>query len=125
MYLYSTSNLYHIISVSYNKAGSCYVKDKRFYQGYVISDADHESMQSEIKVDGIPMRLVDFSLGGLCFHSKEPYSPEDIETISVNLGNRGKIDLIGKVIRVIKDEDSWSAAIDLSNTYKLNTLRKL
>jgi len=38
------------------------VKEKRIYQRYTITDAERETLQDEIKLDGVPVRLVDFSL---------------------------------------------------------------
>jgi len=101
------------------------VKEKRFYQRYTLSDEEREASQVEIKFDGTPVHLVDFSLGGLCVLSEKSYATGDIVTILVNLENRGRIDLIGKVVRVARMEKSWSVAIDLSKNYKLNSLHKL
>jgi len=101
------------------------VKDNRFYQRYTIIDKEGETLQVKIKIDGIVVDLVDFSLGGLCFLSEKIYSVGDIVTILVNLENRGRIDLIGKGVRVARMEKSWSVAIDLSKNYKLNSLHKL
>lgn len=103
------------------------MKEKRFYQRYAVDGEDLASLQYSICIDGEEVRLVDFSLGGLCFIAEDPevYVPGDIVTISVNLENRGKIDLIGQVIRVTKSEDSCSVAIDLSHSYRMNSLHKI
>jgi len=101
------------------------VKERRAYQRYTLSDEQREALQVEIKFDGTPVHPVDFSLGGLCVLSEKSYAPGDIVTISVNLGNRGRIDLVGKVVRVNRMEKYWSVAIDLSKNYKLNSLRKV
>jgi len=101
------------------------VKEKRFYQRYTIIDKEDETLKVKIKIDGIVVNLVDFSLGGLCFLSEKIYSVGDIVTILVYLEDRGQIDLTGKVVRVTQVAKFWSIAVDLSNIYKLNSLRKL
>ena len=70
------------------------------------------------------MQLVNFSLAGLCLLSKKPFSQGAI-SISVEFGDHGKIDLTGKVVRVKQEGDMWCIAIDLTETYKLETLRKV
>ena len=67
---------------------------------------------------------MDFSAGGLYVISKLPFSPGEID-ISVNFKNRGKIDLIGKIVRVEKEGDMWGIGIDLSNPSDLNALREV
>ncbi len=100
------------------------MKEKRCYQRYTISDAERDALPAEIKLDGRPVGLVDFSLGGLCVLSEKPYARENIVNISVTLGERGRIDLIGRVVRVVQMEKTWSVAIDLSKNYQMNSLRK-
>lgn len=101
------------------------MKERRFYQRYTLSDEERDSLQVEVKFDGVPVRLVDFSLGGLCVQSEKSYTVGSIVNVSVNLGNRGRIDLIGKVVRAHLLERVWSVAIDLSKNYQLNALRKI
>jgi hypothetical protein len=44
--------------------------------------------------------------------------------ISVDFEDHGKIDLIGKVVRVKRQKGMWRVAIDLTETYKRDTLKK-
>ena len=97
----------------------------RNYQRYAVKYDEDTSAQVEVIVEGELVQLVDFSLGGLFFLSKKPFSLGAILSLSVNLENRGKIDLIGKVVRAKEEGGMWGVAIDLSQTYKLNTLRKV
>ena len=96
------------------------MNERRKYQRYAVDTP----VQGEVKVDGELVRLVDFSLSGLCILSKKPLS-SGIISISVEFGNQGKIDLFGKVVRVKKEGDMWRIAIDLTQAYKLDTLRKV
>ena len=101
------------------------MKDQRIYQRYAVNVEKNESFPAEVRIDGLIVHLVDFSLGGLCILSEEYYSPGDIVSVSVNLESRGQLDFIGKVIRVSQEKDSWSVAVDLSHSYKLNSLHIL
>ena len=101
------------------------MKERRFYQRYTLSDEQRDALQVEIKFNGAPVRLVDFSLGGLCVISDKSFVVGDIVTILVNLGEGGRIDLVGKVVRVNRMDKAWSVAIDLSKNYELKSLCKL
>lgn len=103
---------------------SCLVKEKRYYQRYAINYKTGDPAKFEINIDGVPVHLVNFSLGGLCFLSEKDYLPGDIVAVSANL-EHGEINLVGKVIRVTKAGKKLSVAIDLSHSYKLDTLSKL
>jgi len=96
------------------------MNEHRRYQRY----AGDKPAQAEVKVKEELVRLVDFSLAGLCILSKKPFSPGRI-SISVEFENQGKIDLIGSVVRVKEEGDMWRIAIDLTQTYELDTLRKV
>lgn len=96
---------------------------RKFKRYAVNNDADTHS-QVEVKVGGVSVRLVDFSLSGLCILSKIPFSPGAI-SISVEFGNHGEIDLLGSVVRVQEEGDMWRIAIDLTQTYDLDSLLKV
>ena len=98
------------------------MKERRKFKRYVVNN--DEDTHFEVKVGGVSVYLVNFSLGGLCILSKKPFSPGAI-SFSVEFGNHGKIELIGRVVRVQEEGDTWCIAIDLTQTYKLDTLRKV
>lgn len=101
------------------------MNDKRRYQRYAVNEDRDTNVQGEVIVEGEVVRLVNFSLGGLCIIlSKKPLSPGVIR-ISAEFGDHGKIDLIGKVVRVKKEGGMWRISIDLTEIYKLNTLQKV
>ena len=97
------------------------MNERRKYQRYAVGTA----VPGEIKVDGGLVGLVDFSLSGLCILSKKHLSSGLLIGVSAEFENQGKIDLISKVVRVKKEGDMWRIAIDLTQTYKLDTLRKV
>jgi hypothetical protein len=45
--------------------------------------------------------------------------------ISVKFRNTGKIDLVGRIVRVKREGDMWGIAIDLSKNYNLHTLKEV
>ncbi|MGD0276563.1 MAG: PilZ domain-containing protein, partial [Syntrophales bacterium] len=93
------------------------MNDARRYQRYAVNDVGNTTAQGEVIVGGKLVQLVDFSLSGLCVLSKIRFSPGGI-SISVEFGKHGKIDLIGKVVRMKEEGDMWRISIDLTETYK-------
>jgi hypothetical protein len=100
------------------------VENARKYERHAISQDGNTVDQYEVILLGEPVRLVNFSVGGLYVLSKLPFSPGEI-SISVSFGNRGKIELIGNIVRVGKEGDMWGIAIDFSKAYDLNALREV
>jgi hypothetical protein len=91
---------------------------ERTYQRYDI-DPDGDTLdQIEVRVEGEPVRLVNYSLGGLYFLSMKRFSSDATIHVSIDIINRGKIALIGKVVQVRHEGDMWGIAIDFSKTYK-------
>lgn len=103
------------------------MSDNRNYDRYAIRYAEDQEAQIEVIVESQSVHLVDFSLGGLYFLSEKPFSKGEIVNLSIDLENRGKIDLLGKVVRSKPEKDSerWGIAIDLSHTYNLKSIRKV
>jgi hypothetical protein len=101
------------------------MKEARRYQRYAVDNDGNTTAEAEIIVGGELVRLVDFSLSGLCVLSKIPFSSDDAVSISVEFENHGEIDLIGKIARVKPEGDMWRISIDLTEIYKLDTLRKV
>ena len=97
--------------------------DKRRYQRYAVED--REAIEhSKITVEGKLVKLVDFSVGGLNVLSKKRFSP-GITNVVVELHDGGLIELNGAIVRVERKGFKWLIAIDLTETYKLHTLRKV
>jgi hypothetical protein len=100
------------------------VDNERKYQRYAIGQDGNTVDQFEVILLGEPVHLVNFSVGGLYVLSKLPFSPGEI-SITVSFKNRGKIELMGNIIRVGKEGDMWGIAIDFSKAYDLNSLREV
>ena len=92
---------------------------ERKYQRYDVDQYEDTLDQLEVKVEGKPVRLVNFSLGGLYFLTMQRYSSDATVHVSIDMGKRGKIDLTGTVVQVRNEEDMWGIAIDFSSTFKL------
>lgn len=97
---------------------------KRKYERYVVSYAEDNPTQIEVIVEGEPVQLVDFSLGGFFFLSRKSFSMGETVNISIDLENRGNITLMGKVVRSSSEGEKWGVAVDLSHPYSVKTLRK-
>ena len=102
------------------------MNNRRKYQRYVVSNDGDALAQAGVKIEvnGELVHLVNFSLGGLCILSKELFSP-GVVSISCDFGDNGQMHLRGTVVRVEKEGDMWRVAIDLTQIYKLNSLRKV
>ncbi|MEI7639322.1 MAG: PilZ domain-containing protein [Syntrophus sp. (in: bacteria)] len=92
-------------------------RSDRKYQRYDL-DYDGDALsQIKVMVEGDPVQLVNFSLGGLYFISMQRFSSDSKVNVSIDFGNRGKIELSGTVVQVRKEEDSWGVAVDFSKIY--------
>ncbi|MFH1671906.1 MAG: PilZ domain-containing protein [Pseudomonadota bacterium] len=100
------------------------MNNDRKYQRYTISQSGNTSDQPEVFIEKELVRLVDFSVGGFFVVSESRPSGDEIN-ISVKFGNSGKIDLVGRVVRVKRDGDMWGIAIDVSKNYNLDTLKEV
>lgn len=91
---------------------------ERTYQRYDLDPKADTHDQIEVKIEGVPVRLVNYSLGGLYCLSMQRFSADDTVHVSINFGDRGKIALTGRVVQVRAEEDMWGIAIDFSKTYQ-------
>ena len=96
----------------------------RKFQRYAISQSGNTSDQPEVFIGKELVRLVDFSVGGLYVVS-ESRPPRGEINISVKFGNHGKMDLVGRIVRVKSEGKMWGIAIDLSKSYNLPTLKEV
>ena len=85
-----------------------------------------EKAAIEISVEGTPVRLVDFALGGVYVQADKLFPPGDTVNLCVDLGKKGKIDLLGTVVRTSLEPETecWGIAIDLSHFYGFHVTRK-
>jgi hypothetical protein len=100
--------------------------EKRRYERYTITHNENEKSKINITVEGEPVRVLDFSVGGLCFVSDKRFSERDTVHLSIDLENKGNIELKGIVVRSTLEPHSekWRIAIDLSNAYNLRNIHK-
>ena len=99
--------------------------DKRRYQRYAVVNDGYLAVEAEIIVGRELAQLENFSLSGLCVLSKIPFSTGVAVGISVDFEDHGKIELMGKIVWVKPVGDMWRVAIDLTETYKPDSLRKV
>ncbi len=77
----------------------------------------------EVAIDGKPVEVVNFSVGGLCVRTPSPLEPKKV-SIVINSKKSGKINLTGRVIRAEQEDRLWNIAIDLSKQYVVRPGKK-
>jgi len=102
------------------------VSEERRFERYEINQTDGKKANVEIIIEGRQVHLVDFSIGGLYALAEKPFSKDEVVKLSINLENKGKIDLMGKVIRSKLEPNSklWGIAIDILHTYNVKPVPK-
>jgi len=112
-----------------NENQSSHSKDNRRYERYraMIKNKLDEKSPIEIKVQDVPAQLLDFSVGGFYVRMKKMFSLGETVNLSVDLDGKGRISLLGTVVRANPepDNDSWGIAIDLSQFYGMKITRKI
>ncbi|MCX5831043.1 MAG: PilZ domain-containing protein [Deltaproteobacteria bacterium] len=88
------------------------MRGNRKYERFDVNQTGGDAAQVECLVEDMPMRLVDYSLGGVFFLSKKSFTVGESVNIAINLENRGMISVKGKVARVIPKGKKWGIAID-------------
>ncbi|PKN19042.1 MAG: PilZ domain-containing protein [Deltaproteobacteria bacterium HGW-Deltaproteobacteria-6] len=85
---------------------------------------DDEKNKIEVKVEGEPVHLLYFSLDIFYILSEKLFSEGKAVKVSFNLKDKGKINLIGKVVRTrsMPDGERWGIEIDLTRTYDLESI---
>jgi hypothetical protein len=100
------------------------MRENRKYERYVVSYTGDDATQISAVIEGEPVDLVDFSLGGFFFLSRKPFSMGETVNIEISLENRGRINLMGKVVRLSPEGEKWGTAVDLTHPYSLKPIRK-
>lgn len=103
------------------------MQDRRRYERYVLMHANDEKANIKVVVEDEFVHLVDFSLSGLSFLSNRHFPKSEMVNLSIDLENKGKLNLIGIVVRTTREPNSerWSISVDLSHSYNINTIHKV
>jgi hypothetical protein len=117
----------NILKVADNKNGVFKIIERRRYERHAFINAKPKKVEIKVIVEGVSVNLLDFSIGGLYIISETFFPLSETENLSIDVENKGKIDLIGTVVRTRLDPDSerWGIAIDLSHAYNLRAIRKI
>ena len=91
---------------------------RRFERDANIHAEDGKAM-IEVIVDSKSVQLINFSIGGLYVLSDKHFSNDKVVKLSIEQKDKGKIDLMGKVVRTNSrpEIESWGIAIDLLHAY--------
>lgn len=91
-------------------------RPERKYQRYYIDYDGATIDQIKVIVQGEPVRLVNYSLGGLYFLSVQRYYSGNLLNISIDIKNRAKMELVGTVVQVRIEEGAWGIALEFSQS---------
>lgn len=86
--------------------------ERRKYERYDVKSSVDDQAEVACIVAGVPVLLINYSLGGVFVHSKKHFHVGKLVDISINVAHRGEIDLMGKVTREHSAERKWGVAID-------------
>lgn len=89
-------------------------RKQRQYERYQVKCSGDNGRSINAACEGVPIRLVDFSAGGLYFISQEPFHIGETVTMSIDIENRGSIVMRGKIVRAKREEEHNGVAIDFA-----------
>jgi len=93
--------------------------NKRRYERYAINYAENEKTKIVVIIEGTPVHVVNFSLGGLYVFSEKFFPEGEMVNLSIELEHKSEMKLAGKVVRTmsVMNGESWGIAFDLTHTY--------
>jgi poly(3-hydroxyalkanoate) synthetase len=91
-------------------------RPERKFQRYFIDYDGATIDQIQVTVQGEPVHLVNYSLGGLYFLSVQRYYAGDLLNISIDIKSRAKMELVGTVVQVRIEEGAWGIALEFSKS---------
>ena len=95
--------------------------NERRYERYAINYDQNEKAKIVVIIEGIPVHVVNFSLGGLYVFSEIFFPEGEMVNLSIELEHKGEMKLMGRVVRTssVMNGESWGIAFDLTRTYSV------
>jgi len=95
--------------------------NERRYERYAINYDENEKAKIVVIIEGTPVHVVNFSLGGLYVFSEKFFPEGEMVNLSIELEQKGEMKLMGRVVRTssVMNGDSWGIAFDLTRTYSV------
>ena len=95
--------------------------NERRYERYAINHTENEKAKIVVIIEGTPVHVVNFSLGGLYVFSEKFFPEGEMVNLSIELEHKGEMKLIGRVVRTssVMNGESWGIAFDLTRTYSV------
>ena len=95
--------------------------NKRRYERYAINYAENEKPKIMVIIEGTPVHVVNFSLGGLYVFSEKFFPEGEMVNLSIELEQKDEMKLMGRVVRTssVMNGESWGIAFDLTRTYNV------
>ena len=73
--------------------------NERRYERYAINDTENEKAKIVVIIEGTPVHVVNFSLGGLYVFSDKFFPEGEMVNLSIELEHKGEMKLTGRVVR--------------------------
>lgn len=95
--------------------------NKRRYERYAINYDENEKAKIAVIIEGTPVHVVNFSLGGLYVFSEKFFPEGEMVNLSIELEQKDEMKLMGRVVRTssVMNGESWGIAFDLTRTYNV------
>ena len=95
--------------------------NERRYERYAINYDENEKAKIVVIIEGTPVHVVNFSLGGLYVFSEKFFPEGEMVNLSIELEQKGEMKLMGRVVRTssVMNGESWGIAFDLTRTYSV------
>lgn len=95
--------------------------NERRYERYAIDTTEGKKSRIVVIIEGTPVHVVNFSLGGLYVFSEKFFSEGEMVNLSIELEQKGEMKLMGRVVRTnsVMNGESWGIAFDLTRTYSV------
>jgi len=109
----------HKASADNNSEHGASKVNERRYERYAINYDENDKAKIVVIIEGTPVHVVNFSLGGLYVFSEKFFPDGELVNLSIELDHKGEMKLLGKVVRItsLMNGEGWGIAFDLTRTY--------
>lgn len=95
--------------------------NERRYERYAIDTTEGKKSRVVVIIEGTPVHVVNYSLGGLYVFSDKFFPEGEMVNLSIELEHKGEMKLTGRVVRAssVMNGERWGIAFDLTRTYSV------
>jgi hypothetical protein len=109
----------HKISTDNHTGNGVSNVNERRYERYAIDTTEGKKSRVVVIIEGTPVHVVNYSLGGLYVFSDKFFPEGEMVNLSIELEHKGEMKLTGRVVRAssVMNGERWGIAFDLTRTY--------